>query len=79
MDLKLVPHAEPTEAERAALDTVLGLPGSGWDGGVRATGVAGNTAATGHDARARRHLLLRALCALQEGIGWSSPGNDSTR
>ena len=81
MDLKLVPHAEPTEAERAALDTVLGLPGSGWDGGVRATGVAGNTAATGHDARARRHLLLPALWALQERIGWISPGglNDICR
>jgi NADH-quinone oxidoreductase subunit F len=74
MDLKLVPHAEPTEAERAALDTVLGLPGSGWDGGVRAIGVAGNTASTGHDARARRHLLLPALWALQERIGWISPG-----
>jgi NADH-quinone oxidoreductase subunit F len=81
MDLKLVPHAEPTEAERAALDTVLGLPGSGWDGGVRATGVAGNTAATGHDARARRHLLLPALWALQERIGWISLGglNDICR
>jgi NADH-quinone oxidoreductase subunit F len=81
MDLKLVPHAEPTEAERAALDTVLGLPGSGWDGGARATGVAGNTAATGHDARARRHLLLPALWALQERIGWISPGglNDMCR
>jgi len=74
MDLKLVPHAEPTGAERAALDAVIGPPGSGWEGGARATGVAGNTAATGHDARARRHLLLPALWGLQERIGWISPG-----
>ena len=35
MDLKLVPHAEPTASERAALDAVLGPPGSGWEGGAR--------------------------------------------
>ena len=74
MDLKLVPHAEPTPSERAALDGVLGQPGSGWDGGARQAGVDGNTAATGHAARARRHLLLPALWALQERIGWISPG-----
>lgn len=74
MDLKLVPRAEPTASERAALDAVLGPPGSGWEGGVRETGAAGNTAAGGHAARDRRHLLLPALWALQERIGWISPG-----
>ena len=74
MDLKLVPLAEPTATERAALDAVLGPPTSGWDGGARADGVAGNTAAGGHAARARRHLLLPALWSLQERIGWISPG-----
>ena len=74
MDLKLVPLAEPTAAERAALDAVLGPPTSGWDGGARADGVEGNTAAGGHAARARRHLLLPALWSLQERIGWISPG-----
>ena len=74
MDLKLVPHAEPTPSERAALDDVLGPPGSGWEGGARQAGVDGNTAAGGHDARARRHLLLPTLWALQERIGWISPG-----
>src|SRR6187455_3481811 len=74
MDLKLVPNAEPTSSERAALDEVLGEPTSGWEGGARLVGVAGNTAATGHDARARRHLLLPALWGLQERIGWISPG-----
>ena len=74
MDLKLVPHAEPTPSERAALDGVLGPPASGWEGGARLTGADGNTAAGGHAARARRHLLLPALWALQERIGWISPG-----
>ena len=74
MDLKLVPHAEPTASERAALDAVLGPPGSGWEGGLRETGAAGNTAAGGHAARERRHQLLPALWALQERIGWISPG-----
>jgi NADH-quinone oxidoreductase subunit F len=74
MDLKLIPHAEPTADERAALDAVLGPPGSAWEGGERAGGAEGNTAAGGHAARARRHLLLPALWSLQERIGWISPG-----
>ena len=74
MDLKLVPLAEPTAGECAALDHVLGQPTSGWEGGARETGVEGNTAGGGHAARARRHLLLPALWALQERIGWISPG-----
>jgi NADH-quinone oxidoreductase subunit F len=74
MDLRLVPHAEPTAAERAALDAVLGQPTSGWEGGARASGRDGNTSAGGHAARARRHLLLPALWSLQERIGWISPG-----
>ncbi len=74
MDIHLVPGAEETPAERAAVDDVLGLPESGWDGGVRRGGAAGNTAHGGHDARGRRHLLLPALWALQERVGWISPG-----
>ena len=74
MDLKLVPHAAPTVSERAALDAVLGPPTSPWDGGSRVGGANGNTAVGGHEARARRHLLLPALWALQEQVGWISPG-----
>jgi NADH-quinone oxidoreductase subunit F len=74
MDLKLIPGAEPTPTERAALDAVLGLPESSWEGGARVAGVHGNTAAGGHAARGRRHLLLPALWALQERIGWISAG-----
>ena len=74
MDLHLVPGAEPTAAERAALDGVLGPARDGWDGGARLSGPEGNTACGGHAARERRHLLLPALWALQEHIGWISPG-----
>ncbi len=74
MDISLIPDAEPTASERDALEGVLGAPLSGWEGGLRATGSAGNTATGGHSARERRHLLLPALWALQERIGWISPG-----
>ena len=74
MDLHLVPGAVETPAERAAVDGVLGPPESGWDGGVRRDGSAGNTARGGHGSRSRRHLLLPALWSLQERIGWISPG-----
>jgi NADH-quinone oxidoreductase subunit F len=81
VDLRLIADAEPTQSERAALDEVLGPPGSSWEGGARLTGADGNTAAGGHAARGRRHLLLPALWALQERIGWISPGglNDICR
>ena len=74
MDLRLIADAEPTASERAALDDVLGPPGSSWEGGARLSGADGNTADGGHAARAQRHLLLPALWALQERIGWISPG-----
>jgi NADH-quinone oxidoreductase subunit F len=74
MDLRLVPNAEPTADERAALEALLGPPKAGWEGGAREVGVAGNTSTGGHAARERRHLLLPALWALQERIGWISAG-----
>ena len=74
MDLRLIADAEPTASERAALEDVLGPPGSSWEGGARLSGADGNTADGGHAARAQRHLLLPALWALQERIGWISPG-----
>lgn len=45
--------------ERAAVDSVLGLP---------------ETARTGRDARERRHLLLPVLQAIQNRTGWISNG-----
>jgi len=40
VDLHLVPGAEPTAAESAALDSVLGPSVDGWDGGERLDGLA---------------------------------------
>ena len=73
MDLVL-PDALPTVDERSAVDAVLGPPGSGWAGGVRAIEADGRVARTGHETREQRHLLLPALHALQSSAGWISPG-----
>jgi NADH-quinone oxidoreductase subunit F len=72
VDLYLMP-AEATDAERAAVDEVLGPPVSGWDGGERRS-VDGHVAFGGHKAREQRHLLLPVLHALQRRAGWISPG-----
>ncbi len=73
MDLR-VTEAPASPAERKALDSVLGPPESGWSGGAR-TLLDGHVAIGGlARAKKRRHLLLPALHALQERIGWiSSP------
>ena len=82
MDLKFG-SAEPTAAERAAVDALLGAPPSSWESGAR--GAGGDPAAEsdprdlrvsrgGHEARGRRHLLLPALHALQDRVGWISEG-----
>src|SRR5262249_33080117 len=65
--------APATEEEGAAVASVLGRAEGGWDGGQR-TAADGHAAFGGHVARARRHLLLPVLHAVQERIGWISPG-----
>jgi NADH-quinone oxidoreductase subunit F len=67
-------QARPSAAERRAIDAVLGPPESGWDGGRRRAESDGRMARGGHEARARRHLLLPALHATQGRIGWISEG-----
>jgi NADH-quinone oxidoreductase subunit F len=61
-------------AERRAIDAVLGAPESGWDGGRRRVESDGRAALGGHAARARRHLLLPVLHAVQRRMGWISEG-----
>jgi len=62
--------AEPTAEERAAVDSVLGEPTTGWAGGAR----------TERDLRAarapedNRTSLLPVLHALQSRMGWISEG-----
>ena len=71
MDLHVIgPLATP--AEREAVDSVLGPAESGWRGGVRDTRLDGHVARGGHEARARRDLLIPALHAVQSRIGWIS-------
>ncbi len=71
MDLRAV-APRPSPAERAAVDTVLGPPESGWAGGRRDSATDGHAARGGHEARSRRHLLLPALHAVQARVGWIS-------
>ena len=77
MDLHVVgPAATPDE--RAAIDAVLdpeiGPARGGWDGGVRDIATEGHAAHGGHEARARRDLLLPALNATAGRAGWVSRG-----
>src|SRR6185437_2783139 len=58
-DLKLL-EAEPTQAERDAIDAVVGVPDPSNDRVAR--------------SRPRRHLLLPALRAAQRRVGWVTPG-----
>ena len=73
MDLRLAAQTPATDEERGAVASVLGPPETGWDGGER-TAADGHAALGGHAARARRHLLLPVLHAVQERIGWISHG-----
>jgi NADH-quinone oxidoreductase subunit F len=59
-DLRLL-NAEPSDAERSAIDAVLGA----------ANDANGRTA---RDDRTKRHLLLPALRAAQQRVGWVSEG-----
>ena len=57
MDIRIhEPQAD--QAERAAVDSVLGPPRN----------------ISGHEARSQRHLLLPALHSVQDRFGWLTPG-----
>ena len=73
MDLRLTAKAPATGEERAAVDEVLGPPPSQWEGGARRAEDA-HQAFGGHAARGRRHHLITVLHAIQEQVGWISPG-----
>ncbi len=74
MDIKRI-EAEPSAAERSAIDALLGPPRSAWDGGERGRPRDAHVATVGGaGSRAMRHLLLPALQALQARVGWISQG-----
>jgi NADH-quinone oxidoreductase subunit F len=66
--------APATAEERAAVDALLGAPQSQWEGGDRIDPIEGHLGYGGAAMRARRHLLLPALQAVQGGVGWISEG-----
>jgi NADH-quinone oxidoreductase subunit F len=72
MDLRALID-RPTTEERQAVDSLLGEPSSGWDGG-QFSALDGHLAYGGHEARARRHLLLPVLHAVQDAVGSISKG-----
>ncbi len=73
MDLHLT-QAKPSAEEQSAVDALLGNAESGWSGGPRQIERDGRAAFDGQRARSNRHLLLPVLHAIQEHIGWISPG-----
>jgi NADH-quinone oxidoreductase subunit F len=85
VDIRLIPGASPSEVERQAIDALLGPPAPGWDGtGNGSTGSRNGNGHTpafielvaegGHAIRSQRHLLLPALHALQDAVGYLTPG-----
>ncbi|MDP9243301.1 MAG: NAD(P)H-dependent oxidoreductase subunit E [Actinomycetota bacterium] len=73
MDLHLS-EASATEEERAAVDAVLGEPGTFWEGGTRDSELEGHVSYGGRGAREQRHLLLPVLHSVQDRVGWISEG-----
>jgi len=73
VDLHIV-GGEPTEVERAAVDELLGLPESGWEGAARDMARDGRTAAGGRSLADDRQQLLPAFHAVQDRVGWISRG-----
>jgi NADH-quinone oxidoreductase subunit F len=73
MDLRIT-GAEPSPEERAAVDALLGPPQTTWDGGLRNMDRDGRASAGARALADRRHLLLPALHAVQDRMGWVSRG-----
>ncbi|WP_320781037.1 NADH-ubiquinone oxidoreductase-F iron-sulfur binding region domain-containing protein [Streptomyces sp. CRN 30] len=72
MDLRFG-DSKPTDEERAAVDALLGPPESAWEGADRSDADL-RWARGGRAARDRRDLLLPALHAVNDRVGWISEG-----
>ena len=66
--------AEPTPVEREALDQLLGPPVSSWEGGEQQPGDLRVAFGGYRRSVENRHLLLPALHAVQDEVGWVSKG-----
>lgn len=71
MDLHLT-DARASAEECAAVDSVLGAPDSSWQGGVRQ--IEDTRTASNQQTAGKRHMLLPVLHAVQNRMGWISPG-----
>jgi NADH-quinone oxidoreductase subunit F len=74
VDLHLIPNAVPDDAERAAVDALLGEPETGWETKRENAEVDSFLGRGGHEASKDRHLLLPALEAVQRRVGYITPG-----
>ena len=73
MDLHLT-AAMPSPEEQAAVDTLLKETESGFGAASVQFAADGHPASNGLPKHSKRHLLLPVLHAIQEHIGWISPG-----
>jgi NADH-quinone oxidoreductase subunit F len=74
VDLHII-GAEPSGEEREAVDRLLGPPESGWVGGARRAGRETRVSRGGFaEVKDQRDLLLPALHAVQDRVGWISRG-----
>jgi len=64
---------EPDEVERDAVDAVVGVPADRVAAERGGSGAARRAERGGRTVRERRHLLLPALLALVDRVGWISP------
>jgi NADH-quinone oxidoreductase subunit F len=71
LDLHLT-NERATREESAAVDSILGAPDSSWQGGVRQ--LEDTRTASDQQTAGQRHRLLPVLHAVQNHIGWISPG-----
>ncbi|HZV25515.1 MAG TPA: NAD(P)H-dependent oxidoreductase subunit E [Acidothermaceae bacterium] len=74
MDQHLIPNAIASDAERAALDALIGPPDSLWEGATERSTFEGHVGRGGHELRNQRQFLLPALQAIQSRVGYISPG-----
>jgi NADH-quinone oxidoreductase subunit F len=74
VDLHLIPNAVPDDAERAAVDALLGEPEAGWQSNREGGADDSYLGRSGHEARQERHLLLPVLEAVQRRMGYVTPG-----
>jgi NADH-quinone oxidoreductase subunit F len=72
MDLKFT-DAEASADERDAVDRLIGAAHSGWYGGDR-DALDHRRSYGGRAARSERHLVLETLHAVNDRVGWISPG-----